>query len=218
MQHRPTITTALALTIVAACTAAFGSSSAARAAGHGPRCDSGTIVFSRFDQNGIPNLFATNPCGGAVAQITTAGGHHPDISQDGRLLAYDSIDAGQSTTDVFLSSSRRHQAAEHHELAGDERHPARPFSRREVDRLLLRYRRRTQRTNRRPRSPLRGSTRDYAGRPRTGSVRPELVAFGSLDRIRHVQRHCRVELPVGRPLGRDGPPADHRRRRGRMPA
>jgi TolB protein len=105
MQHRPTITTALALTIVAACAAAFGSPSAARAAGHGPGCDNGTIVFSRFDQNGIPNLFATNPCGGAVAQITTAGGHHPDISQDGRLLAYDSIGAGQSTTDVFLSSS-----------------------------------------------------------------------------------------------------------------
>jgi TolB protein len=105
MQHRTTITTVLMLTIVAACTTALRSSAAAHAAGHVPRCDTGTIVFSRVDQNGIPNLFATSPCGGAITQVTTAGGFHPDVSPNGRSLAYDSIDDGQSTTDVFVSSS-----------------------------------------------------------------------------------------------------------------
>lgn len=72
---------------------------------HSARCDRGTIVFTRFDDSGIPNLFATSPCGGPVTQITSAGGHHADLSRDGRVLAYDSIPDGQSTTDVYVSAA-----------------------------------------------------------------------------------------------------------------
>ena len=80
--------------------AALGAAPAALA--HPSRCD-GRVVFTRFDDSGIPNLFSTGSCGGRVVQITTAGGHQADLSSDERWLAYDSIPAGESTTDVYLA-------------------------------------------------------------------------------------------------------------------
>lgn len=91
--------------ILGTLTGTLASASAALGGDHAGRCDTrGTIVFSRFDQAGVPNLFATSPCHGAVAQVTTGGAHHPDISHDGRRLAYDSVPLGQSTTDVFVAN------------------------------------------------------------------------------------------------------------------
>ena len=89
---------------VALVASALGSSGTALGDGHSP-CERGTVVFTRFDSNGIPNLFATSPCGGSATQITTTGGHHADMSADGRVLAYDTIPAGASTTDVIVSST-----------------------------------------------------------------------------------------------------------------
>jgi len=93
---------AFAVAFIAFIGSAVGSSPVALGDGHF-HCEQGTIVFTRFD-GGIPNLFATSPCGGVVTQITTTGGHHADISTDGRLLAYDTIPAGQSTTDVVVAA------------------------------------------------------------------------------------------------------------------
>jgi Tol biopolymer transport system component len=77
----------------------------------GGRCDNrGRIVFTRFGDDGIPNLFSTSPCGGAVVQVTTTGAHHADISRDGRWIAYDTILPGQSTTDVFIARADGSQA------------------------------------------------------------------------------------------------------------
>ena len=81
---------------------ALAASTAAMAGRHAERCDKSTIVFTRFGDDGIPNLFATDACGGPVTQVTTTGAHHADISRNGRLLAYDSIPDGQHTTDVFV--------------------------------------------------------------------------------------------------------------------
>ena len=75
------------------------------------RCDNrGRIVFTRSGDDGIPNLFSTSPCGGAVVQLTTTGAHHADISRDGRWIAYDSAAPGQSTTDVFIARADGSQA------------------------------------------------------------------------------------------------------------
>jgi dipeptidyl aminopeptidase/acylaminoacyl peptidase len=75
------------------------------------RCDGrGRIVFTRVVNDGIPNLFSTSPCGGAVVQLTTSGAHHADISRHGRWIAYDSVPSGQSTTDVFIARADGSQA------------------------------------------------------------------------------------------------------------
>jgi|tagenome__1003787_1003787.scaffolds.fasta_scaffold20634392_2 Tol biopolymer transport system component len=106
------MTRAAIITIVALGTlvGAFAPASSAGRADHAPRCDRGTIVFSRFADDGTPNLFATSPCTGAVTQLTTTGAHHADLSADGRRLAYDSIPPGQDTTDVFVANSDGSQA------------------------------------------------------------------------------------------------------------
>jgi Tol biopolymer transport system component len=99
MRSTHAIVTALVLA-VATVTLTIASPALAR----GERCDNrGRIVFTRSGNDGIPNLFSTSPCGGAVAQLTTTGAHHADISRDGRWIAYDSIVPGQSTTDVFIA-------------------------------------------------------------------------------------------------------------------
>ncbi len=113
--------------------------------------------------------------------------HHPDISRVGRLFAYDSIDAGQSTTDVFLSSSQgaRPRNITNSPATNDIQPDLSP------DGKSIAYSSGTA-GERNARIVVKisapGSTRDYAVCPRTGSVRPELVALGSLDHLRHVQR------------------------------
>ena len=92
-------------TILAAFAALLVATPAALGDRHPDRCDRGTIVFTRFGADGVPNLFATDPCGAHITQVTTTGGHHADLSPDGRLLAYDSIPAGQTTTDVFVGGA-----------------------------------------------------------------------------------------------------------------
>ena len=100
---------ATATLILATVAVALTFSSAAIA--HGGHCDdNGLIVFTRFGDDGIPNLFSTSPCGGGTTQLTTAGGHHADISRDGRWISYDSILPEQTTTDVFLRRADNAQA------------------------------------------------------------------------------------------------------------
>jgi TolB protein len=94
----------IAAIVLAALAVALGAVPAAVADGHDGRCDKGRIVFTRFGDDG-PNLFSTDPCGGPATQVTTTGAHHADISPDGRWIAYDSIPAGQHTTDVFVSAA-----------------------------------------------------------------------------------------------------------------
>ncbi|MDX6723031.1 MAG: hypothetical protein QOD73_1435 [Solirubrobacteraceae bacterium] len=81
--------------------AVIAASAPAAAQAHPGRCDQGRIVFTRTGDDGIPSIFSTDPCTGAVTRV--AGGHHATLSPDGRLLAYDSILDGQQTTDVFVS-------------------------------------------------------------------------------------------------------------------
>jgi Tol biopolymer transport system component len=100
MKRAALITIAILGTLIGA----LAPASAALGSDHAGRCDKGTIVFSRFGDGGIPNLFSISACGGATTQLTTTGAHHADISSDGRRLAYDSIPPGQSTTDVFVAN------------------------------------------------------------------------------------------------------------------
>jgi Tol biopolymer transport system component len=91
-----------AAVVVAGLVAICGAPVALADGGHPSRCD-GRVVFTRFDESGIPNLFSTGACGGPVVPVTTAGAHHADLSSDGRWLAYDSIPPGESTTDVYVA-------------------------------------------------------------------------------------------------------------------
>jgi Tol biopolymer transport system component len=91
--------------VLAALAAVLVTAPAALGERNSERCNRGTIVFTRFGDDGIPNLFATDPCGGSTRQITTTGGHHADLSADGRRLAYDTIPDGQDTTDVFVAGA-----------------------------------------------------------------------------------------------------------------
>jgi hypothetical protein len=75
---------------------------AAPAHGRPDRCDRGLIVFTRFGDDGIPTLYTSDPCGGGLTPITY--GHHASFSDDGRLLAYDSLPGGQPPADVFVSA------------------------------------------------------------------------------------------------------------------
>jgi Tol biopolymer transport system component len=95
----------ITLLVLAAIAAALAASTAALADGHAGRCDKSAIVFTRFADDGVPNLFATDSCGGPATQITTTGGHRADLSPNGRMLAYDSVPDGQESTDVFVSAS-----------------------------------------------------------------------------------------------------------------
>jgi TolB protein len=94
----------ITIAILSTMTGALTSASGALGDDHSGRCDKSTIVFTRIGDDGIPNLFSTSPCGGAVSQLTTTGAHHADVSPDGRHLAYDSIPPGQTTTDVFVAN------------------------------------------------------------------------------------------------------------------
>lgn len=87
---------------VAGLVALGGAPVALAGGGHQSRCD-GRVVFTRSGEDGIPNLFSSGACGGRVVQVTTTGGHHADLSSDGRRLAYDSIPDGDSSTDVYVA-------------------------------------------------------------------------------------------------------------------
>jgi Tol biopolymer transport system component len=92
-------------TMVAAVAVMLGAAPTALAhEGSGP-CKQGTIVFTRFGDDGIPNLFAVDACGAQARQLTTTGAHHADVSADGLRLAYDTIPTGQTTTDVFVGGA-----------------------------------------------------------------------------------------------------------------
>ena len=103
-------TAIVTIAILGTLAGALASASAAVGADRAGRCDKGSIIFTRFGDDGIPNLFSTSPCGGPVSQVTTTGAHHADVSPDGRRLAYDSVPPGQTTTDVFVAAHDGSQA------------------------------------------------------------------------------------------------------------
>jgi Tol biopolymer transport system component len=105
-----TRTAIVTIAILAILSGALATASAAVGGDRSRPCDKGSIVFARFDDDGILNLFSTSPCGGPVSQVTTTGAHAPDVSPDGRQLAYDSVPPGQTTTDVFVAARDGSQA------------------------------------------------------------------------------------------------------------
>ena len=120
----------------------------------GERCDNrGRIVFTRSGDDGIPNLFSTSPCGGAVVQLTTTGAHHADISRDGRWIAYDSVRRGRARP----TSSSPERTARRRAISPTRPRPAtsaRHLARGQRDRLLDGHERPERRQNRRPRPSL----------------------------------------------------------------
>ncbi len=86
--------------IAAAALAAFASAAPAHA--NPSHCNLGRIVFTRFGDDGIPTIYSADPCSGRVAPLVI--GHHATLSPDGRVLAYDSIPDGETTTDVFIAN------------------------------------------------------------------------------------------------------------------
>ena len=109
----------ITIAVVGTLTGAFASASAASASDHAGRCESsGSIVFTRFGDDGIPNLFSTSPCGGTAVQVTTSGAHHADVSAATRLRQR----PAQAGDDGYLRGQRRRLArTRHHERARDER-------------------------------------------------------------------------------------------------
>ena len=152
--------------IAAAALVAFASAAPAQA--NPPRCNLGRIVFTRFGDDGIPTIYSADPCSGRVAPL--AIGHHATLSPDGRVLAYDSIPDGETTTDVFIANPDGSSRPRHHQLARHQRCPARVRARRPDDRLLDRHRRDAGRAHRHAR-PRPGRTRTIT------PVLPEGEAF-----------------------------------------
>ena len=169
----------ITIAILGALTVALAPAAAALGSDHAGRCDKGTIVFTRFADDGTLNLFSTSACGGATTQVTTTGAPPRRISPDGRRLAYDSVPPGQSATDVFVANGDGSHARDITNAPGtDDIQPDLSPDGRQVA-----YSSATDGV-RDARIVVQdlgsGQTRDHAGDPGPGGARPELVALGPL--------------------------------------